>query len=58
MLRKILLILFIAGLTVVSLSLEYRSSAGFPSECQVERVCPPDTKPPCEKYICPDADMR
>ena len=58
MLRKILLILFLCGLTAVSVLTEYRSSAGFPSECPPLRVCQSDPPPPCEAYICPDADTR
>ena len=51
MFRKILLILFLCGLTAVSVILDYRSTAA-PSECPPARVCEPDTPPPCEKVDC------
>lgn len=51
MFRKILLILFISGLTVLSVLLEYRASADM-SECQPPRVCLPEAPRLCETLRC------
>ena len=51
MFRKILLILFLCGLTGFSVVLDYRSAAEM-SECRPQSVCEPETLPPCEKVDC------
>jgi hypothetical protein len=52
MFRKILLILFLCGLTGFSVLTEYRGSAETYA-CQVAGVCLPETPPePCETIPC------
>ena len=43
MFRTFLLMLFLCGLTPVSVVLSYRASARFPYDCQPVRVCLPET---------------
>lgn len=54
MLRILFLILFLCGLTIVSVSLEYRASAaGAACEFPLRAICVPDVKPPdCEIPDC------
>ncbi len=52
MFRKILLMLFLCGLTAVSVVLSYKASAATYA-CQVAPVCRfPETPPPCETLPC------
>ncbi len=51
MFRKILLMLFLCGLTGFSMLTEYRGSAETYA-CQVAGVCLPETPPPCETIPC------
>ena len=51
MFRKILLMLFLCGLTLFSVLTEYRGSAETYA-CQVAEVCLPETPPPCEAIPC------
>ena len=51
MFRKILLMLFLCGLTGFSVLTEYRGSAETYA-CQVAGVCLPETPPPCETIPC------
>ena len=52
MFRTFLLMLFLCGLTSVSVVLSYRASARFPYDCQPVRVCLPETPPRCETIPC------
>ena len=47
MFRTFLLILFLCGLTAISVVLSYKASAAT-YECQPARVCLPEAPPPCE----------
>ncbi|RKU09497.1 hypothetical protein C6503_21305 [Candidatus Poribacteria bacterium] len=51
MFRSFLLILFLCGLTVVSVVLEYKASAET-FACPPTRVCLPKAPPPCETLPC------
>lgn len=52
MIRKILLILLLCGLTILSVVLDNRASA-VSYECSQRRVCVPDVKPPeCGQSTC------
>ena len=51
MFHRFLLILFLCGLTAVSVVLSYRASAE-PFACPPSPVCLPETPPPCETIRC------
>ena len=52
MFRTFLLILFLCGLTLFSVVLEYRARAET-FACQPVRVCRVPTAPPCAEPACP-----